>query len=339
VTTGHQRATTWYAWMVFALLLISCLLIAAGICVGSTGFEPINTFLSNPASHDILWHIRLPRSIGAYLAGALLGMTGAIAQGLFRNPLADPYLLGSASGASLGVACALMVFGGSPFAEYWLARLGLTGAAFVGAVSAVLLTLLLARGAQDRLKLLLSGVIVSVIFSAVTSVIAFRSPAILQALQSFLLGSTSFMSWASCVVMGGVLLVGLIASAALARMLDALILGERTAMSLGVYQPVVGGVLILIMSLTTGAAVAHAGLIAFVGLVAPHLGRSFVKANHAKLIGLSTLIGGVLLLAADLLARGLLAPEELPVGILTALLGGGYLCWLMYRQPSTRQTR
>jgi len=118
-----------------------------------------------------------------------------------------------------------------------------------------------------------------------------------------------------------------------------LILGERTAMSLGVYQPVVGGVLILIMSLTTGAAVAHAGLIAFVGLVAPHLARSFVKANHAKLIGLATLIGGVLLLAADLLARGLLAPQELPVGVLTALLGGGYLCWLMYRQPSTRQTQ
>ena len=337
MTVTPQRLRNQYARLMFVLLCLSSLLIVAGVCVGSAGFEPIQTFLSNPASHDIIWQIRLPRSIGAYLAGALLGMTGAIAQGLFRNPLADPYLLGSASGASFAVAFALMVFGGSPFAGYWLARLGLTGAAFIGAVVAVLLTLLLARGAQDRLKILLAGVIVGVIFSALTSVIAFRSPTILQALQSFLLGSTSFMTWAACLVMGSVLVLGLCASIALARVLDALILGARTATSLGVHRPQVGSLLILIMSLTTAAAVAHAGLVAFVGLVAPHLARSFVKAKHAKLIGLSALMGGILLLAADVLARGLLAPEELPVGVLTAVLGGGYLCWLMYDQPAKRQ--
>jgi iron complex transport system permease protein len=106
--------------------------------VGSTGFETLTRVFSDPMSNQIIWMIRLPRSIGALLAGALLGMTGAIAQGLFRNPLADPYLLGSASGASFAVAISLVLFGGSPFASYLLIRIGLTGAAFSGAVIAVL---------------------------------------------------------------------------------------------------------------------------------------------------------------------------------------------------------
>ena len=117
------------------------------------------------------WDIRLPRTLGAWLAGALLGLAGAVAQGLFRNPLADPYLLGSASGASLGVAVALVLFGGSPPATQWLVRLGLTGAAFVGAVVAVLLTLALARGVQQTLRLLLAGVIVGVVLGAMNDLI------------------------------------------------------------------------------------------------------------------------------------------------------------------------
>src|SRR5665811_2271699 len=114
---------------------------------------------------------------------------GAVAQGLFRNPLADPYLLGSASGASLGVALALVFFGASPFATHWLIRLGLTGAAFVGAVGAVLLTLLLAQGVQHTLRLLLAGVIVGVVLGAVTALALLLNPEVLQAMQSFMLGS------------------------------------------------------------------------------------------------------------------------------------------------------
>ena len=154
-------------------LSILCMLgIALGSAVGSTGFESWTMALHDEVAWQIVWDIRLPRSVGACAAGALLGLAGAMAQGLFRNPLADPYLLGSASGASLGVAVALALFGGNPFATELLVRVGLTGAAFVGAVLAVLLTLALARGVQHTLRLLLAGVIVGVVLGALASLIS-----------------------------------------------------------------------------------------------------------------------------------------------------------------------
>lgn len=316
--------------------LLSCfsvVLILLGVTVGSTGFHALTNMLSDAVSSQIIWQIRLPRSLGAYLAGALLGMTGAIAQGLFRNPLADPYLLGSASGASFAVALSLMLFGGSPFASYWVIRLGLTGAAFVGAVIAVLLTLLLARGVQNTLRLLLSGVIVGVIFGALSAIVALMSPDILQAMQAFLLGSTGFVSWNACLMMFLACMISLAVSILLSRALDSLTLGESTATSLGLRLKSMRIALIAVISLATGAAVAQVGLVAFVGLVAPHVIRSLVRVNHARLILLSAMMGGVLLLGADILARGMVAPQELPVGVLTAVLGGGYLLWLMYRGP------
>ncbi len=140
-----------------SLLLLSALGIALGSAVGSTGFESWLTAMQDETAWQIVWDIRLPRSVGACAAGALLGLAGALAQGLFRNPLADPYLLGSASGASLGVAVALTLFGGNPFATEFLVRLGLTGAAFIGAVLAVLLTLVLARGVQHYIAFVVGG--------------------------------------------------------------------------------------------------------------------------------------------------------------------------------------
>lgn len=319
-----------YPLVAVLLLCLVLFLVVLGMSVGSTGFETLTRVFSDPMSNQIIWMIRLPRSIGALLAGALLGMTGAIAQGLFRNPLADPYLLGSASGASFAVAISLVLFGGSPFASYLLIRIGLTGAAFSGAVIAVLLTLLLARGVQNTLRLLLSGVIVAVIFGAMSSIVALTSPDILQAMQAFLLGSTGFISWNACAVMAFVLAISLSVSVLMSRVLDGLTLGEATAASLGLRLKSMRIAMIAIMSLTTGAAVAQVGLVAFVGLVAPHLVRSLVRVNHARLIFLSALMGAVLLLASDILARGVIAPQELPVGVLTAVLGGGYLFWLMY---------
>ena len=140
----NRRSPTFLA---INLLLLSILGIAIGASIGSTGFESVLVALQDEIAWQIVWDIRLPRSVGACVAGALLGLAGAVAQGLFRNPLADPYLLGSASGASLGVAIALAMFGGSPFATEFFTRLGLTGAAFMGAVLAVMLTITLA---QDR---------------------------------------------------------------------------------------------------------------------------------------------------------------------------------------------
>lgn len=321
-------------WMVTTLLLLCVLGIALGSAVGSTGFESWLEAWHDDVAWQIVWDIRLPRSVGACAAGALLGLAGAIAQGLFRNPLADPYLLGSASGASLGVAVALALLGGNPFATEWWVRLGLTGAAFVGAVLAVLLTLVLARGVQHTLRLLLAGVIVGVVLGAMASLITLMRPDVLQGMQGFLLGSTSFIGWTSCVLMLGVLMVCLVLAFIFSRVLDALSLGESTALSLGLPLAPVRVALVAVLALATGTAVAQTGLVAFVGLAAPHLVRSLVNVKHKALVVLSALMGGVLLLAADLLARMALAPQEMPVGVLTAVLGGGYLLWLMYRSQT-----
>jgi iron complex transport system permease protein len=312
------------------LLGASALLCALGIAVGSLGWEPLLD--AAPANLAIVWDIRLPRTLGAWLAGGLLGLAGAVAQGLFRNPLADPYLLGSASGAALGVAVLLVLLGLTPAAG-WIAHLGLTGAAFLGATAAVAITLALARGVQQTLRLLLAGVIVGMVFGAFAALVMFLVPDVLRAMQAFLLGTTGFLGWSSVTTLACVLAFSLVAAAACSRALDALALGETTAASLGIALAPVRIGLVGIMALATGAAVAHVGLVAFIGLVAPHLVRALVKPTHRWLLPLSALAGGVLLLAADVLARWLLAPRELPVGVLTSVLGGGYLLYLMHRRP------
>jgi iron complex transport system permease protein len=319
-------------WLAGALLLAALAVLLLGAGVGSTGFESVLNAHTDPVAWQILWDIRLPRTLGAWVAGGLLGLAGAVAQGLFRNPLADPYLLGSASGAALGVALALALFGASPFATQWLVRLGLTSAAFAGAVLGVVLTLALAKGVQHTLRLLLAGVIVGVVLGAGRDLVTIASPDTLQAMQGFMLGSTGFVGWAACGVMAAMLLVAVLVAAALGRVLDGLALGEATALSLGLPLGAVRGVLVAVLALATGAAVAQTGLIAFVGLASPHLVRSIVKTTHARLLVLSALMGGLLLMAADVLARWIIAPQELPVGVLTAVLGGSYLLWLMHRR-------
>jgi iron complex transport system permease protein len=349
------------SWLVVGLLLTALALAALGVCVGSAGFENLIGPLLNPQvdpsatamAQQIVWEIRLPRTLGAWGAGALLGLAGAVAQGLFRNPLADPFLLGSASGASLGVALALAAMGGgagmlgagmmnsgvavSVFSSSVWVRLGLTGAAFGGAVLAVLLTLLLSRGVQHTLRLLLAGVVVGVVLGAMTHLVLLFSPESLQAMQAFMLGSTSFVGWTACVLMVAVWALCALAAWLLARVLDGLSLGDATARSLGLPLGPMRAALVAVLALATGTAVAQTGLIAFVGLAAPHLVRSMVKTTSARLMLLASCMGGALLMAADTLARWLIAPQELPVGVLTAVLGGGYLLWLMQR--NTRVSR
>ncbi len=330
VVVPRQRGK--FGLLLISLIVLSVALIVLGLGVGSNGWESLLSMWQQSLAMQIVWDIRLPRTLGAWAAGALLGLSGAVAQGLFRNPLADPYLLGSASGASLGVATALVAFGGSPFATAWVVRMGLTGAAFCGAVLAVFLTLLLARGVQHTLRLLLAGVIVGVVLAAIGSLVTMLRPEIVQAMQAFMLGSTGYVGWSSCGVM---LMVGgicLLVSVALSQVLDGLSLGESTARSLGLPLSQMRMALVLIIALSAGTAVAQTGLIVFVGLAAPHLVRSVMKTTHAGLIVLSSLAGGVLLSAADILSRWMIAPQELPVGVVTAILGGAYLLRLMHKQ-------
>ncbi|HSV77892.1 MAG TPA: iron ABC transporter permease [Ramlibacter sp.] len=315
-----------------ALLLAGAALAIVGAGVGSTGIDSVFQARNDPVAWQILRDIRLPRTLGAWAAGALLGLAGAVAQGLFRNPLADPYLLGSASGAALGVALVLALFGASPFAAQWLVRLGLTGAGFAGAVCGVLLTLVLANGVLHTLRLLLAGVIVGVVLGAARDLVTIAVPDVLQAMQAFILGSTGFIGWSACGVMLALLLPLLALAWALGRMLDGLALVEATAASLGLPLGAMRAALVAVLALATGAAVAQTGLIAFVGLASPHLVRSIAPTPHGRLIVLASLMGGLLLMTADVLARWLVAPQELPVGVLTAVLGGSYLLWLMHRR-------
>ena len=327
-------------WLVWAGVLGAVALVALGICVGSAGLENLIGPLLNPAqdpqqtamAQQIVWQIRLPRTLGAWLTGALLGLAGAVAQGLFRNPLADPFLLGSASGAMLAVAIALAVLGAPVAAASWAAKLGLTGAAFVGALGGVLLTLLLAQGVQHTLRLLLAGVVVGYVLGAVKDLVTLAAPDVLTGMLAFVLGNTGLLGWSACAVMAAVLLPMALLAWALARVLDGLALGEATAHTLGLPLAPMRAALIAVLALATGTAVAQAGLIGFVGLAAPHLVRGMARVTHGPLVLLSAVTGGLLLALADVIARIVIAPQELPVGVLTAVLGGSYLLWLMYRR-------
>ena len=325
----RRRLALWIVGVVGLALL-------AGLATGAAGFSP-RAFWADLHSADaglILGQIRAPRSLGAALVGALLGLSGALAQGLFRNPLADPYLLGSAAGAGLGAVAVLAAaaLGGGAISlstVLWIERIGLVGAAFVGALVGVGMTLTLARGAVQTLRLLLAGVVVGVLLGALSDLITVASPDALRGRQAFMLGSTSFLGWNALALMAAGLALLLVLAQRHARALDALTLGEDSTVSLGLDLARVRLALVLMLSLGTALAVSQAGLVAFVGLVAPHLVRRNAPGPHRWLLLASAGMGAALLLVADVISRALIAPEELPVGVVTAVLGGGYLFWLL----------
>lgn len=324
--------------MVWLALLLGIGLVA-GLMTGAAGFSPAQFWadLHGEQAWLIVGEIRVPRTLGAALVGALLGLSGAIAQGLFRNPLADPYLLGSSAGAGLAVVLVLAAaaLGGAYLSlatAAWLDRIGLVMAAFGGALGGVLLTLTLARGAVHTLRLLLAGVVVGVLLGAISDLVTVVSPDALRGKQAFMLGATSFLGHTSLLLMGAGLALLLPVAGRYARALDALTLGEDSATSLGIDLARVRLVLVVVLSFGTALAVAQAGLVSFVGLVAPHLVRRHAPGAHRWLLLASTAMGAVLLLGADVLSRAVIAPQELPVGVVTAVLGGIYLFVLLRRR-------
>lgn len=312
----------YFSGKLIGLFILSLGLLTLGTLLGSTGAY------WNLSDQTVLLDIRLPRSLGAYFAGALLGLAGGIAQSLFRNPLADPYLLGSASGALLGVGSILCF---SYLGNSWLEIIGLNGGAFIGALLGVLASLILAGGYQNSLRLLLSGVVISVILGAANSLFTFIRPNLFQSIQSFMLGNTSLLNWPGVEIMAIALVACLSASLVISPVLDALSLGENTARTLGLPLDQLRLVLIGILALATGCAVAQTGLVAFVGLAAPHLVRKISGGHQRGQLLYSCIAGGLLLLGSDLIARTLFAPIELPVGIVTAVIGGLYLLFLLKR--------
>ncbi len=330
VDQESSKRLAWAMWSV--MLCVSAAIGLLGLGAGSTGWEAPWAPDPQGTLARIVWEIRAPRTVGAWLVGALLGLAGAVAQGLFRNPLAEPYLLGSAAGAALCMAVVLTL--GLPWllGQSWWGQAGLTGAAFVGAVGGVLLTLVMSRGAAHTMRLLLAGVVVGVVLGALTQLLMVWSAEAWRVMQAFMLGSTALLGWQACLLMGMALAVAWPVAQALATVLDALSLGEDTARTLGIPLGLTRAILVAVLALATAAAVAQAGLIAFVGLVAPHLVRPWAGARHAHLLMAATAMGGALMMVADVLSRWLIAPQELPVGVLTAVLGGVYLLVLLHRQ-------
>jgi len=326
----RSRLAIWLVCCLVVTLLLTCVSLIAG----TSSVETSWSWLVSPDSQAsvVLWEIRLPRTVGAWLAGALLGLSGAIAQGVFRNPLAEPYLLGTASGAALGVTISLIAADASFGGLEWIGKLGLTGAACVGACAAIALTITLARGVIETTSLLLAGIVVGFVLSAVMSLLLLAKPEIWRAVQIFMFGSTAFLSWSSTGLLATVLCICIVPALLLARGLDALTLGDDTAQSLGLSLPALRLSLLGLVSLGTATTVGQIGIVGFVGLVAPHLVRETLSVNHRQLLIGAALCGGALLQAADLLSRWVIRPSELPVGAVTACVGGTYLLFLLWRR-------
>lgn len=321
------------------LALATVALTLMGLAIGTEGLSwsaLIADFTGDQAAL-IVGQIRAPRTIGAFEVGALLGLSGAVAQSLFRNPLADPYLLGSASGAGLAVVLVLAassLVGNVVSLEtaQALAQLGLVAAAFIGALGGVTLTLAISQGTANTLRLLLGGVVVGVVLVSLSDLITTVAPDALRGKQMFMLGSTGFLGWSSVGTLSAGLAVVVPAAVRFARFLDAMTLGEETVASLGLNPTRVHVYLVVLLALATGISVSQSGVVAFVGLVSPHLVRRYAPSASAYLLAASAAAGGVLLLGADVVARAAIAPQELPVGVVTALVGGGYLIWLLHRR-------
>jgi iron complex transport system permease protein len=284
--------------------------------------------LSLTADQAVIVDLRLPRVVLAALVGACLAGAGVLYQALLRNALADPYILGVSSGAGLGAALALAI-GGLGAASLVL----VPGAAFAGAMLTVLLVAGIAtrRGKMDTLSLLLAGVAVSYTLSALTSFTLVVRREQMSRIVFWMMGGLQGATWQQAAIVGGMLVAGLAAPALFARELNIILLGDARAGELGVDVERFKRVLLVAASIMVSAAVSVSGLIGFVGLMTPHMARLVLGPDHRLLLPASVMSGAVVMVLADLAARVLLAPVELPVGIITALAGGPVFVWLLLR--------
>ena len=286
----------------------------------------------DPTMEVIVLQARMPVVIGAGLVGAALSIAGVLFQGMLRNPLADPYLIGTSSGAALGAAIAFIlpydtIINGTYFP--------LTPVlAFVGAMLSVLFVYAIARvgGQTPVVTLLLAGVVINSVLVAIQTLILTISPHAqftLESLFSWLAGGVSVTTWLPDVVVGGIVLLGFALAWLLSGALDAFGLGEEGAAHLGLHVERYKLLIIVVGSLLTAAAVSISGLIGFVGLVVPHTMRLLLGPRHRLLLPASALAGAIFLILADLLARTVIAPTTLPVGVFTALVGAPFFLFLL----------
>lgn len=281
------------------------------------------------AQDQIVWTFRLPRVLMAVLVGASLAVVGALLQAIVRNPLADPYVLGASSGAALGAVGALALGASVP-------GLLVSGSAFAGAaVAGVVVYVLASRGGRiESLRLVLAGVALSYLFSAVTGwITATADHGRLPGLLFFLLGSISSASWEMLTLPAAALALGVVYALRRASYLDAAMTGDETAASLGVDMTRLRVEVLVVTAAMTGAVVAVAGGIGFVGMVVPHVCRLLVGAGHRSLLPFAALAGALLVVVVDTVARTAASPREIPLGVVTALVGAPFFLWLLRTRP------
>jgi iron complex transport system permease protein len=328
----------------FVVLIVLCILLVieifAATCIGAVTIRPsvvAGVLLHRQAQsasmeQAIIFQIRLPRVLAAALVGCALSIAGVLFQGLFRNPMADPYVIGTSGGAALGATLgavflphlALLGFGASAFLAfcfslltmvlvYWLARVG---------------------GRTPIATLLLAGLALgSMLGYSTTFVVLVRpySTVAVHLLTTWLHGAIANTEWSQVTLIGVMVAAGALLSLPLARSLNALCLGDEYAQQLGIRVEFLRAAVIVVGSLLTAAAVSLGGLIGFVGLVIPHLVRLLIGPDHFRLLPIAGLVGAIFLILADTLARTVLSPSELPVGILTAFVGGPVFLFLLRR--------
>ena len=345
---SHQKYNdekSWkFPWLRLSLGIagtIFCCLVAASI--GSVGISPYSTLLialsrvpfidisqTWPESWDtILWKLRFPRVVLALIVGAALSVSGATFQGLFRNPLADPYLIGVASGASLGATIVFLT--GIPFSYGNISILPI--ASFVGGLIAVSVAYGIAvRSSNTHLTtLILAGVAIGSFATAISSLLMIKSDPDLRVVLSWILGGFIKAQWSHSLFLIPYLIPGLVVTFAYSRILNTMQLDEEYASSLGVNIERTKKILILVATMMTAAVVSFSGLIGFVGLVAPHVARLIWDSDFRTLIPMAAIVGGCFLVIADLVARTILSPGEIPVGIVTALCGAPFFIYLLLR--------
>jgi len=291
-----------------------------------------------PGSYEqILLKVRIPRIAIGVLVGACLSLSGAAFQGVLRNPLADPYTLGVSSGASVGAA--FMIYFGIQYS-----LVGQWSVPIVAFTTGVLTLWLVMRLAQDEGKipterLILAGVVMQAFLGAFVSLLVALSDKTINEIMFWLMGSLSLRGWAYTAVLGPYLVIGFIVVMGYARTMNILALGEREAAHLGIRVDRTKVIILLTATFMTAAAVSVSGVIGFVGLIVPHMIRLMVGSNYRLIVPLSAIGGGIYMVIADTLARSVLAPTEIPLGVVTAFIGAPFFAYLLHRNKKSRRGR
>jgi iron complex transport system permease protein len=318
----------------FIFLLIALLL---SLAIGSVFLSPAELWevlmgRGTEISASILWKIRLPRTVLIALTGAALGGSGATYQGLFRNPLADPFLIGVASGAGLGAVIAMSIRW--PYSFWGLMAIPM--AAFIAALLTVFIVYTLARVGRTipTTNLILAGVAFSSFATSLTSFLMLRSTNEVRRALGWLLGGASQSGWTAILAITPYLIIGLGILLVSGHTLNLLQFGDDQAQQLGLNVTRAKRILLISSSLATAAAVAFSGIIGFIGLIVPHILRLWGSVDYRRLIPLSILGGATALLISDVIARIVLAPQEMPVGIITSLAGAPFFLWVLRRSKN-----